>query len=376
MTELKKNKKGVALQKPNNTQHKFPYEWTLKDANFTKDKGTVFSCFACGGGSTMGYKLAGFDVLGCNEIDPKMIEAYKANHNPKYAFLEPIQTFKERKDLPKELYELDILDGSPPCSSFSMAGNREKDWGKEKKFREGQAEQILDNLFFDFIDLAKELQPKVVIAENVKGLLMGNAIDYVRKIYAAFDEAGYYCQHWLLDASTMGVPQRRERVFFICLRKDLAKDFLYQKDMFTVIPKLEIKFKEPEIKYKDFKTGVLGKKLTKETILIWEQRTESDMDLGAIHERIGGKAKRFQVKFIDDEMTPKTLAAGSDSVPIHRDYPNRIEDNEIKMIGSFPLDYNFCTNKPIYLVGMSVPPVMTAQIATKIYEQWLSKLLT
>ena len=53
-------------------EHKFPYEWTLKDANFTKDKGTVFSCFACGGGSTMGYKLAGFDVLGCNEIDPKM----------------------------------------------------------------------------------------------------------------------------------------------------------------------------------------------------------------------------------------------------------------------------------------------------------------
>jgi DNA (cytosine-5)-methyltransferase 1 len=50
---------------------------------------------------------------------------------------------------------LDILDGSPPCSSFSMAGNREKDWGKEKKFREGQAEQVLDNLFFDFIDLQK-----------------------------------------------------------------------------------------------------------------------------------------------------------------------------------------------------------------------------
>ena len=83
-----------------------------------KDKGKVFSCFACGGGSTMGYKLAGFDVIGCNEIDPKMIEAYKTNHNPKYSYLEPIQTFKLRKDLPKELYNLDILDGSPPCSSF------------------------------------------------------------------------------------------------------------------------------------------------------------------------------------------------------------------------------------------------------------------
>ena len=185
------------------TKHNFPYKWTLKDAVFTKDKGKVFSCFACGGGSTMGYKLAGFDVLGCNEIDPKMIEAYKANHNPKYAYLEPIQTFKLRTDLPDELYNLDILDGSPPCSSFSMAGNREKDWGKDKVFREGQAEQVLDTLFFDFIDLAKKLQPKVVVAENVKGLLLGEAKQYVRQIYREFDLAGYYCQHWLLDASKM-----------------------------------------------------------------------------------------------------------------------------------------------------------------------------
>lgn len=43
---------------------KFNYEWRIKDSIFTKDKGTVFSCFACGGGSTMGYKLAGFDVIG------------------------------------------------------------------------------------------------------------------------------------------------------------------------------------------------------------------------------------------------------------------------------------------------------------------------
>jgi DNA (cytosine-5)-methyltransferase 1 len=153
-----------------------------------------------------------------------MIEAYRTNHNPKFSYLEPIQTFKLRKDLPKELYNLDILDGSPPCSSFSMAGNREKDWGKEKKFREGQAEQVLDNLFFDFIDLAKELQPKVVVAENVSGLMMGSAKDYVKRIYTAFQEAGYQLriEPYLLDASTMGVPQRRKRVFFIALRNDLA----------------------------------------------------------------------------------------------------------------------------------------------------------
>jgi DNA (cytosine-5)-methyltransferase 1 len=208
--------------------HKFPYNWTLKDAVFTKDKGKVFSCFSCGGGSTMGYKLAGFDVLGCNEIDPKMMAAYVENHNPKYSFLEPIQNFKLRNDLPEELYNLDILDGSPPCSSFSISGNREADWGKEKKFREGQAEQILDTLFFDFIDLAKKLQPKVVVAENVKGLLQGDAKSYVLKIYEDFDAAGYMVKHFLLDSSTMGVPQKRERVFFLAIRKDIADPFLYQ----------------------------------------------------------------------------------------------------------------------------------------------------
>lgn len=355
-------------------KHKFTYNWNLKDAVFTKNKGKVFSCFACGGGSTMGYKLAGFDVIGHNDIDKKMIEVYKSNHNPKFSFLESITTFAKRKDLPKELYELDILDGSPPCSSFSMAGNRKKDWGKEKVFREGQAKQILDTLFFDFIDLAKELQPKVVVAENVKGLLMGAAKEYVIKIYEAFNKVGYYCQHFLLDASKMGVPQRRERVFFICLRKDLAKPFLYWQDMFTEIPKIKMDFNENEIKYKDFKTGILGKKLTEETIKIWEQRIESDNDLASIHERISGKGKRFQVKFIKDNKTPYTIAAGEDSVPIRFDFPNRIENNEIKMIGSFPDDYNFLNLKIGYLIGMSVPPIMTAQIASNIYEQWLSKI--
>lgn len=196
-----------------NKEHKFPYNWTLRDANFTKDKGKVFSCFACGGGSTMGYKLAGFDVIGCNEIDPRMNKVYVENNHPRLNYLQPIQEFKLRKDLPEELYQLDILDGSPPCSSFSMAGNRSNDWGKKKKFREGQTEQVLDTLFFDFIDLAKELQPKVVIAENVKGLLIGSAKGYVRRIYQSFDDAGYKLCHTLCDASLMGVPQRREREY-------------------------------------------------------------------------------------------------------------------------------------------------------------------
>lgn len=354
------------------------YNWTLKDANFTKDKGKVFSCFACGGGSSFGYKLAGFDVIGHNDIDAKMVEVYKANHNPKYSFHESITTFAKRKDLPKELYELDILDGSPPCSSFSMAGNRDKDWGKEKKFREGQEKQVLDTLFFDFIDLAKELQPKVVVAENVKGLLLGNAIEYVRNIYDAFDKAGYYCQHWLLDASKMGVPQRRERVFFICLRKDLAEPFLYQQDMFTVNPKLELNFNEPEIPFGIIKEN--NAEITKENKLAnsekirWDLRRDGDSSLADCDMRLRGKNSFFNQSFIYNEKVLQTLTATKIGWNILFDEPRKCSKLEFCLGGSFPVDYNFIENETGYLIGMSVPPLMTAKIAEQIYKQWLSKL--
>jgi DNA (cytosine-5)-methyltransferase 1 len=354
-------------------KHRFNYNWTLKDAKFTKDKGKVFSCFACGGGSTMGYKLAGFDVIGHNDIDSKMVEVYKENHNPKYSYLESITTFAKRKDLPQELYELDILDGSPPCSSFSMAGNREKDWGKEKVFREGQAKQVLDTLFFDFIDLAKELKPKVVIAENVKGLLLGAAKEYVIKIYKAFDEAGYYCQHFLLDASKMGVPQKRERVFFICLRKDLASNFLYWQDMFTEIPKLELKFNEQEILFKDVYFDLIDRKLSERFEKVWSNRKLGDLDFSCIMDRIENRPNSyFAYNFIYNNKVPNTIIANDLNVLFEEcRHLNKIE---LCRIGSYPQDYKFIKLKPQYLIGMSVPPIMTAQVASEIYNQWLSKL--
>jgi DNA (cytosine-5)-methyltransferase 1 len=350
--------------------HKFPYRWTLADAVFTKDKGKVFSCFACGGGSTMGYKLAGFDVIGCNEIDPKMMEAYKTNHNPKFAFLEPIQTFKLRKDLPRELYELDILDGSPPCSSFSMAGNREKDWGKEKKFREGQALQVLDNLFFDFIDLAKELQPKIVVAENVKGLLQGGAKSYVRQIYRDFDLAGYYCQHFLLDASKMGVPQRRERVFFIALRKDLATPFLKQVDLFCIQPELKMEFACAEIPFSEIRQNSGNEDAIglSEMIGHYWRLTSPGNSMSENHP----KGSYFnEVKTHPDRVLPTIRANG---LPYDYKVERTLFKDEVLMAGTYPVDYNFCKNKPEYLIGMSVPPVMVAQIATEIWRQWLSKI--
>lgn len=347
----------------------FNYEWTLKDAKFAKDKGKVFSCFSCGGGSTMGYKLAGFDVIGCNEIDPRMMSIYQANHKPKYSFLEPIQEFSKRQDFPAELYNLDILDGSPPCSSFSMAGSREKAWGKKKKFREGQADQVLDTLFFDFIELAKKLQPKVVIAENVKGLLISEARFYLHKILKAFDDAGFYAQYFLLNAADMGVPQRRERVFFVCLRKDLAEQFLYQATLFDMQPKIRIEFSEKPIMFKEIsdkldKTENLPESVKKLYFLMGDKK-------GGLDE-VHPTGSFFSEVIIDPEQCCNTLTASNTLISDHS--ARRLNTAEVCKISSFPQDYDFGKEKPAYVCGMSVPPLMTAKVAEQVYLQWLSRI--
>lgn len=325
------------------------------------------------GGSTMGYKLAGYDVIGCNEIDHRMMYAYCQNHNPRFPFLEPIQDFKNREDLPPELYDLDILDGSPPCSSFSIAGSREEAWGKKKKFREGQAEQVLDTLFFDFIDVAKKLQPKVVVAENVKGLLTGGAKAYVQRIYQAFEDAGYICQHWLLDAQTMGVPQRRERVFFVCLRKDLLHHVPCAATLFDVLPRLQLEFKEPPILFGEF-ADYQGEELTTPKFrFYWENRIPEDDGMGDTTKRLYGIEKCFNNRYDKEDMVCHTLTAKDMCVCYNK--PLKHSLNDICCISTFPRDYNFGGNKPHYIAGMSVPPVMMAQIASAIWEQWLSRMV-
>ena len=350
------------------TEHKFNYDWTLKKANFTKDKGKVFSCFACGGGSTMGYKLAGFDVTGCNEIDPRVMNLYEINHRPRHAFLEPIQTFKERTAFPDALYNLDILDGSPPCSTFTiaMARTRKETWGKEKRFREGQAEQVLDTLFFDFIDVVRKLRPKVVIAENVKGLLQGAAKKYVQRIHMEFEDAGYTCQHFLLDAQYMGVPQHRERVFFVCLRKDLMQYVPTGYTLFDTYPLLNLQFNEKPITCEDAHL-TLGDPITTPCYIDEYKRLKN-----------GEETKYQQCALVNKTDVHPTILAGyrQKASPMPSWGMNWLSNESVCKVSSFPQDYDFGNQKPYYVCGMSVPPVMIAQIVSRVYEQWLSKIKT
>jgi DNA (cytosine-5)-methyltransferase 1 len=337
-------------------------DWKLTDLKSVKKNGKkVFSCFACGGGSSMGYKKSGFEMVGINEIDAELIEIYKANFpNTQHFINQPIQEFVKEKKYPKELFDLDVLDGSPPCSSFSMSGSREKAWGKKKHFREGQTEQILDDLFFHFIELAKDLQPKVVVAENVKGMLAGNARGYVKQIFRAFDVAGYNTQLFLLNAASMGVPQRRERIFFIAVRKDIKK-------------KISLSFNEDQITYDQIRKGdgIKGKPYPGDAKL-WEKKIVSDKTIADINMRLTGKNSRFNAIFLKKHLVPNTLTSGSQFIDF---YEKRVATaNELIRIQSFPIDYDFIKNKYNnikYILGMSVPPVMMEKVAKEVYNQIL-----
>jgi DNA (cytosine-5)-methyltransferase 1 len=329
------------------SDYKPSYKWNLTDLEKVKKNNLkVFSCFACGGGSTMGYKLAGFDVIGANEIDPEMAWHYKTNHNPKYFYLEDIRKFRLRNDLPKELFELDVLDGSPPCSSFSMAGSREKGWGKKKVFREGQAEQVLDDLFFDFIELARKLKPKVVIAENVKGMLQGNAKGYVKQIIGLFNVIGYDVQLFLLNAASMGVPQKRERVFFVARRNDLNLD------------NLKLGFHESSIMLRDIQIE-LSDPIKGCYLQDWNRL------------KMGKPKKYINSSLVKKSDVHPTITAGykGKASPMPEWDARWLSKIDLCKIGTYPQDYIFRA-KPEYLIGMSVPPLMTYGVANQVYLQW------
>jgi DNA (cytosine-5)-methyltransferase 1 len=386
-------------------EHLFPYEWKLVNGypskGIEKNNLKVFSCFSCGGGSTMGYKLAGCDVIGNLEIDKKINDVYISNHHPKYNFCEDIRDFKIKNDLSKELYNLDILDGSPPCSTFSIAGQREKNWGKEKKFKEGQKKQVLDTLFFDFIDLANKLRPKIVIVENVKGLIMGKAKEmYVGKIHNSFEKIGYTSQDFLLDSSKMGVPQKRERVFFIAIRNDLKQLIKVNDDLFeNTLPYINLKFNEKEILFKEIMTDQLSGHNVPSGILKWLNMIEPGENCSKVHPQ---KYCYQEIK-VSEEKTLPTLRAGCNSYYFERKQKkyhekrfgdvvvdeqrvlstlcssnqyflenkmDMLNDIEIMRASTFPLDYDFKKSQPIYICGMSVPPVMMAQIVTRIIKYY------
>lgn len=305
----------------------------------------------------MGYKRAGFEVIGNVEIDNSINKLYLKNLQPTFNYNMDLREFNALSHLPDPLFELDILDGSPPCSVFSLAGQREKNWGKAKSFREGQKRQTLDDLFSVFLDTVEKLRPKIVVAENVPGLLAGNAKGYVTEIVRRFNDCGYAVQIFKLNSAFMDVPQTRTRVFFIANMKKY--------------PKLSLDFREPPIPFKDVRSEH-GIPLSPESLCAkrLERRKPVDTSIKSILVREGASESNFSQKIIhDDAVCPVITANGS----FFRDVDAmRMSSADIINCSTFPQDYDFLGQSVQYVCGMSVPPNMMAHIAVQLWRQWLN----
>lgn len=181
------------------------------------------STFSGCGGSSTGYRMAGYKMLWASEFIPAAQESYAANKAP-YTTLD---TRDIRQVQPGDILratglkdgEIDLFDGSPPCAAFSTAGKREAGWGKVKKYSD--TKQRVDDLFFEYCRLIKGTQPRTFVAENVSGLVKGTAKGYFLEILAALKACGYRVGAKVLDAQWLGVPQSRQRLIFVGVRNDL-----------------------------------------------------------------------------------------------------------------------------------------------------------
>lgn len=188
---------------------------------------TVVSTFSGGGGSCTGYRMAGYQVVWANEFEPTAAATYAANHPEVHLDTRNIRDVQGSDILEAiGLDSIDVLDGSPPCQSFSMAGKRSKGWGQVIKHSDNTTQRS-DDLFGEYIRLVGELRPRAFIAENVKGLVMGVSKGQFKRIMRSLTELGYRVGARLLDAQWLGVPQMRQRVFIVGIRNDLNRSPAY-----------------------------------------------------------------------------------------------------------------------------------------------------
>lgn len=323
-----------------------------------KNAPTVVSTFAGCGGSSLGYSMAGFRELLAVEWDKNAAETFMLNFPDVKVYQGDIAnlTVKEVLQLTGlKPGELDVFDGSPPCQGFSTAGRRQLDDPRNQLFRE-------------FTRLLKGLKPKVFVMENVSGMVKGKMKLIFADILRELRSCGYNVSVRLLDARYFGVPQGRQRMIFIGVRKDLR-----------VLPSHPVAFTLP-IKageaIDDLPTDDLCMLEKPELVDLW-RRCPSGSSFSKVHPKGNyfntQKASPYKVF----PTITKTTLAKSGSGVCHWDKPGLLSIPMLKRAGSFPESFRFVGDfKDQWArVGNSVPPLLMRSIALHIQREILKKIV-
>ena len=313
------------------------------------------STFSGGGGSTLGYRMAGINVVWASEFVDAARAVYEVNNPATFVDHRDIREVAAKDVLQKigmEVGELDILDGSPPCCSFSMVGKRDKGWG-EVNFYSGNQHQRTDDLFFEYIRLVRNIQPRSFVAENVKGMIIGKAKGYFRQVFKGLESCGYNVKAKVLDAQWLGVPQHRERVIFIGIRKDLGimpqfpEPLPYTYSIRNALVGVD-PYREPET---DMSNIQVGKELAK---LNYGEQSEKYFSLIRSHPQ--------------KPCPTITVGATSSTGALPPDGCRLWSIAELKRLFSFPDDYKLVGGfrQKGERLARSVPPVMMSHIANSL----------
>ena len=203
------------------------------EMNSNKNEYKCIDLFAGCGGLSLGFEMAGFNIPLAIEIDEWASETYEKNHPSTEVLMGDITKIIDLENIiSKDDLPIDGIIGGPPCQGFSLSGNRDK---KDPR----------NSLFMEFVRFVKYFKPKFFVMENVTGILSMKTKDnqLVKDIILSeYDAAGYNVKICKLNAAEYGVPQKRERVFFIGIRKDLPFNeeklnpipFLSEEDQVTL----------------------------------------------------------------------------------------------------------------------------------------------
>lgn len=328
----------------------------------------IISLFSGCGGLDLGFEKAGFNIPVANEFDKTIWATFKANH-PKTHLIEGDVRKVQKKDIEEFLDgEVDGIIGGPPCQSWSEAGalrgiNDER----------GQ-------LFFDYIRILKEFQPKFFLAENVSGMLANRHSEAVQNILSLFEEAGYQVSMNLVNAKDYGVAQERKRVFYIGFRKDLNIEFQFPKGsteddnkkltlrniiwdlQYTAIPALEKNKHNPNaINNNEYFTGAFS------TIFMSRNRVK-DWDEQAYTVQASGRQCQLHPQ------APKMVKVGKNDCRFVEGQENmyrRMTIREVARIQGFPDDFKFIyesTDTGYKMIGNAVPVNLAYEIAIAIKD--------
>ena len=240
----------------------------------------------------------------------------------------------------------------------------------------------IEDLFFEFLRVAKEIQPKVIIGENVAGLTVGEAKQYFNKIQNTFEEIGYDVSAKVLDSRYFGVCQTRTRVFFIGIRNDITEKigltFLNISSIFPTGSKDVIPLGQAleGLEYDEEEVKMLTEKYSKTAY--W-RATGSKMKKNPDKVLTGmdyhHKGHHLNLKRVSLKVPAPTLTAmGSNDTTagaFHWSEPRKLTIGELKRIQSLPDDFKLTGkwNQKSERIGRMVPPILLKEIADSVYEK-------